>query len=184
MPSEEAVLDRLRMDDTYRALFVKAFPNAETALTYDNMAEAIAAFERTLITKDRFDDFQRGDDEALSDLELKGLETFTGIGCTTCHTGPLLGGGMYQKVGLVNPYENFSDLGREAVTKEEDDKYKFKVPTLRNVAITGPYFHDGGVGTLNFAVRKMAYMQLGLELSTEQTEAIVAFLGALTDKGR
>ena len=184
MPSEEAVLDRLRMDDTYRALFVKAFPEAETALTYDNMAEAIAAFERTLITKDRFDDFQRGDDEALSDLELKGLETFTGIGCTTCHTGPLLGGGMYQKVGLVNPYENFSDLGREAVTKEEDDRYKFKVPTLRNVAITGPYFHDGGVGTLNFAVRKMAYMQLGLELSTEQTEAIVAFLGALTDKGR
>ena len=75
-----------------RALFVKAFPEAETALTYDNMAEAIAAFERTLITKDRFDDFQRGDDEALSDLELKGLETFTGIGCTTCHTGPLLGG--------------------------------------------------------------------------------------------
>ena len=77
----------------------------------------IAAFERTLITKDRFDDFQRGDDEALSDLELKGLETFTGIGCTTCHTGPLLGGGMYQKVGLVHPYENFSDLGREAVTR-------------------------------------------------------------------
>ena len=153
MPSEEAVLDRLRMDDTYRALFVKAFPEAETALTYDNMAEAIAAFERTLITKDRFDDFQRGDDEALSDLELKGLETFTGIGCTTCHTGPLLGGGMYQKVGLVNPYENFSDLGLEAVTKEEDDKYKFKVPTLRNVAITGPYFHDGGVSTLNFAVQ-------------------------------
>ena len=72
----------------------------------------------------------------------------------------------------------------EAVTKEEDDRYKFKVPTLRNVAITGPYFHDGGVSTLNFAVRKMAYMQLGLELSTEQTEAIVAFLGALTDKGR
>jgi len=91
---------------------------------------------------------------------------------------------MYQKVGLVHPYENFSDLGREAVTKDEDDKYKFKVPTLRNVAITGPYFHDGGVSTLNFAVRKMAYMQLGMELSTEQTEAIVAFLGALTDKGR
>ena len=184
MPSEEAVLDRLRMDDTYRALFVKAFPDAETALTYDNMAEAIAAFERTLITKDRFDDFQRGDDEAMSDLELKGLEAFTSIGCTTCHTGPLLGGAAYQKVGLVHPYENFSDIGREAVTENEDDRYKFKVPTLRNVAITGPYFHDGGVATLGFAVRKMAYMQLGLELTTEQTESILAFLGSLTDKSR
>jgi cytochrome c peroxidase len=91
---------------------------------------------------------------------------------------------MYQKMGLVNAYENFSDIGREEVTKNEDDTYKFKVPTLRNIAITDPYFHDGGVATLDFAVRKMAYMQLGQQLTTEQTDAIVAFLGALTDKGR
>ena len=84
----------------------------------------------------------------------------------------------------MHPYENFSDIGREAVTENEDDRYKFKVPTLRNVAITGPYFHDGGVATLGFAVRKMAYMQLGLELTTEQTESILAFLGSLTDKSR
>ena len=184
MPHEGAVLDRIRMNDDYRALFKKAFPDSNPAITYDNMAEAIAAFERTLITEDRFDDFLKGDDEALTQLELKGLETFTGIGCTTCHVGPLLGGNMYQKVGLVNAYENFSDIGREEVTKNEDDKYKFKVPTLRNIAITGPYFHDGGVATLEFAVRKMAYMQLGQELTAEQTDAIVAFLGALTDKGR
>ncbi len=184
MPHEAAVLDRIRLDDTYRSLFKKAFPKSNPAITYDNVAEAIAAFERTLITEDRFDDFLGGDDEALTQKELEGLETFTAIGCTTCHTGPLLGGSMYQKVGLVNPYENFSDIGREAVTKDENDKYKFKVPTLRNVAITEPYFHDGGVATLGFAVRKMAYMQLGLQLTSEQTESIVAFLGALTDKSR
>ena len=184
MPHEGAVLDRIRMDDTYRALFKKAFPESNPTITYDNVAEAIAAFERTLITEDRFDDFLEGDNEALTQKELEGLETFTAIGCTTCHAGPLLGGAMYQKVGLVYPYENFSDIGLEAVTKNEDDKYKFKVPTLRNIAITGPYFHDGGVATLGFAVRKMAYMQLGQQLSTEQTESILAFFGALTDKNR
>lgn len=184
MPHEGAVLDRIRMDDHYRALFKKAFPNANPSITYDNVAEAIASFERTLITKDRFDDFMKGDDEAMTSLELKGLEAFTSVGCTTCHVGPLLGGNMHQKVGLVNAYENFSDIGREAVTKNEDDRYKFKVPTLRNIAITGPYFHDGGVATLEFAVRKMGYMQLGQQLNVEQVESIVAFLGALTDKGR
>ena len=184
MPHEGAELDSIRMDDTYRSLFKKAFPKSDPSITYDNVAEAIASFERTLITEDRFDDFLKGDDEALTQKELGGLETFTSIGCTTCHTGPLLGGSAYQKVGLVFPYENFSDIGREAVTKDEDDKYKFKVPTLRNIAITGPYFHDGGVATLGFAVRKMAYMQLGQQLTTEQTESILAFLGALTDKNR
>jgi len=184
MPHEGAVLDRVRMDDTYRSLFKKAFPDSDPAITYDNLAEAIAAFERTLITEDRFDDFLNGDDESLTQKELKGLETFTAIGCTTCHAGPLLGGNQYQKVGLVHPYENFSDTGREQVTGNEDDKYKFKVPTLRNIAITGPYFHDGAIATLSFAVRKMAYMQLGQQLTTEQTEEIVAFLGALTDKQR
>jgi cytochrome c peroxidase len=184
MPHEGAVLDRIRMDDTYRSLFRKAFPDSDPVITYDNVAHAIAAFERTLITEDRFDDFLEGDDESLTDLELKGLETFTSIGCVTCHTGALLGGGSYQKTGLVNPYENFSDVGRESVTKNPDDKFKFKVPTLRNIAITAPYFHDGGVATLGFAVRKMAFMQLGLQLTSDQTESLLAFLGALTDKQR
>ena len=84
----------------------------------------------------------------------------------------------------MNPYENFSDVGRESVTKNPDDKFKFKVPTLRNIAITAPYFHDGGVATLGFAVRKMAFMQLGLQLTSDQTESLLAFLGALTDKQR
>ena len=184
MPSEAAVLDRVRLDEDYRRLFRKAFPKAERSITYDNLAHAIAAFERTLITEDRFDDFMKGDDEALTDLELRGLDKFTSLGCTTCHTGPAIGGGSYQKVGLVNPYENFSDKGREAVTGLEEDRYKYKVPTLRNVAITGPYFHDGGVATLDFVVRKMAWMQLGLQLTTEDANELVAFLSALTDKKR
>ena len=184
MPDEASVLERLTSSRKYRRLFKKAYPDTEDPITYSNLAAAIAAFERTLITHDRFDDFLNGDDDALSDLELKGLEQFTAIGCTTCHTGPLLGGQLYQKVGLVNPYENFSDIGLEKVTGNEADRYKFKVPSLRNIAITGPYFHDGSVASLEFAVRKMAWMQLGQQLDTETSHAIVAFLNALTDKNR
>lgn len=184
MPDEAAVIKRLKDDRDYQTLFRKAFPNADSPITYQNLAEAIAAFERTLITHDRFDDFLNGDDSALSTLELRGLEKFSAYACTTCHSGPLIGGLIYQKVGLINPYENFSDVGREQVTKNEDDRFKFKVPSLRNIELTGPYFHDGGVASLEFAVRKMAWMQLGLELSTEDAHAIVAFLNALTDKER
>jgi cytochrome c peroxidase len=184
MPEEATVLSRLNADTEYPALFRRAFPDQGSPVTYQNLAEAIAAFERTLITHDRFDDFLKGDNEALSALELQGLLKFTQYGCTTCHTGPAIGGALYQKVGLVHPYENFSDVGREKITKDEDDRYKFKVPSLRNIALTAPYFHDGGVASLDFAVRKMAYMQLGLEISTEDTHAIVAFLKSLTDKER
>ncbi|MCG8368857.1 MAG: hypothetical protein MJA27_36680, partial [Pseudanabaenales cyanobacterium] len=141
MPDEPEALRRLKADADYPSLFAKAFPDADDPLSYDRFAEAVAAFERTLITRDRFDDWQLGDDDALNAREIRGLEKFMTRGCTTCHQGPLLGGNSYQKVGLVNPYANFSDKGREAVTGDEADRYKFKVPTLRNVAITGPYFH-------------------------------------------
>lgn len=184
MPDEAAVIKRLKEDHDYPALFRSAFPKATSPLTYQNLAEAIAAFERTLITHDRFDDFMNGDDSALSTLELNGLQKFFALGCTTCHTGPAIGGLVYQKVGLINPYENFSDIGRQQITKNADDRFKFKVPSLRNIALTGPYFHDGGVASLEFAVRKMAWMQLGFELSTEDTQAIAAFLKSLTDKER
>lgn len=184
MPDQDLVIQRLKEDAHYPDLFRKAFPDQADPLTYDNAARAIASFERTLKTQDRFDDWQKGNDGALTAQELRGLEKFLRNGCTTCHNGPLLGGTAFQKLGIINPYENFSDKGREEVTENEADRYRFKVPTLRNIALTPPYFHDGGVATLEFAGRKMAWMQLGLQLSDEDVKDIVAFLKTLTDKDR
>ena len=182
MPSEAAVLEKLAGVDGYTAMFTKAFPGQEQAMTYDNLAEAIAAFERTLITRDRFDDFQNGKHGALNEQEQRGLEKFMANGCTACHRGNLVGGTMYQKVGAVHPYKDTEDLGRFKVTGKESDKYVFKVPSLRNVALTAPYFHDGGIATLEEAVKTMAYIQLGKELSDEDTADIVAFLKSMNGK--
>ncbi|MDZ4727783.1 MAG: cytochrome-c peroxidase [Leptospira sp.] len=181
MPSEAEVIKRLKEDAEYPALFSKAFPNAQDAVTYDNLAESIAAFERTLISSSRFDDFVKGDHSALSADEQAGLQTFITAGCTSCHSGNLLGGNSYRKLGQVNPYET-ADLGRFNVTKDPSDKYFFKVPSLRNIALTGPYFHDGKVASLEDAVKKMAYHQLGQTLSETDTNKIVKFLGSLSDK--
>jgi cytochrome c peroxidase len=182
MPDEAEVIKRLNADAEYPGMFVKAFPGVNPAVTYDNVAEAIAAFERTLKTEDRLDDFLRGDDGALDADELGGLKLFLETGCTTCHYGATLGGLVYHKAGLIKPYENMEDPGRYAVTKNEDDKFKFKVPSLRNVALTGPYFHDGRVETLDLAVVKMADMQLGRQFNEEETALLRAFLGSLSDK--
>jgi cytochrome c peroxidase len=183
MESDRVVIDRLRGTTEYPPLFKKAFPQDQEPITYDNVARAIAAFERTLVTHDRFDDFQKGNQKALSAAELKGLKIFVETGCATCHSGPVLGGNSYQKAGLIHPWET-SDVGREEITKDEGDKYKFKVPMLRNIALTGPYFHDGKVVSLEEAVRKMAWHQLDKRLSDDDVEAIVSFLNALTDKPR
>ncbi len=183
MPDEATMVKKLNGVKAYRTAFAKAFPGVADPITYDNMAEAIAAFERTLITHDRFDDFQKGKDQALSAAELKGLELFLNVGCTTCHNGPVLGGNTYQKVGLVHPYET-KDMGRFAVTKEEGDEHKFKVPSLRNIVITGPYFHAGQETTLDETITKMAYIQLDKQLTPEEAGALRAFMNALTDKPR
>lgn len=184
MPNEAEAVNRLRASAEYPSLFAKAFPSQKDPVSYDNVGKAIAAFERTLVTKDRFDDFVKGDDKALSPLELKGLDTFVQTGCIACHSGPALGGNMFQKAGLIHPYENKSDEGLSKITKDPEDKFKFKVPMLRNVAITGPYFHDGKIATLHAAVRKMGWIQLGKELPEEEVNALVAFLKTLTDKTR
>lgn len=184
MPNSEEVIKRLSADKVYQALFRAAFPADAAAINYENLAEAIAAYERTLRTYDRFDDFLHGDNKALSAAELVGLNTFLQTGCTTCHNGPVLGGNSYQKVGLIKPYENLADLGRFNVTKDPDDKFKFKVPSLRNIALTAPYYHDGKQTGLEQAVKKMAEMQLGKDLTAAETQQIIAFLGSLTDKTR
>ncbi len=169
----------LRSIPGYAPLFAAAFPGEEQPVSFENMARAIGAFERRLTTPGRFDRFLQGDDEALSDAEVKGLETFLASGCTTCHMGPAMGGTMYQKLGLVHPYET-EDVGREKVTGNEADRRSFKVPSLRNVAETGPWFHDGSLKDLGEVVRVMAWHQLGRELSEEEQTSIVAFLRALT----
>jgi cytochrome c peroxidase len=182
MASEVEVLERLTTDQNYPAQFKAAFPGESEPINYENVAKAIAAFERTLITRDRVDDFFKGRDDALTAAELRGLDTFLKAGCTTCHNGPVLGGNTYQKSGLIKPYVHQADEGRAVVTKDEDDKFKFKVPSLRNIAVTHPYFHDGKIGSLHEAVRQMADMQLGMQLSPEQESDLVAFLKALTGK--
>lgn len=184
MPNEGEVIKRLEADARYVRMFKAAYPDEAKPVTYDNFARAVAAFERTLITHDRFDTFLKGNDKALKREELAGLNLFLTIGCTTCHVGPAIGGSMYQKVGLVHRYANTNDIGRFKITSEEGDEFRFKVPSLRNIALTYPYFHDGQAQDLPSAVKQMAYMQLGKELTPDQVSSLVAFLGSLSDTKR
>lgn len=183
MPNEQAVVEKLSAIPEYRPSFAKAFPGETQPLTYDNIARAIAAFERTLVTRDRFDDFLKGSDRALTTAELQGLDLFVTIGCTACHNGPLMGGNSYQKRGLIHPVQ-LEDVGRYGVTKDEDDKFKFKVPSLRNITLTAPYFHDGSKGKLEEAVKDMAWTQLDRKLTEDEVKSLTAFLNALSDKER
>ena len=182
MTDEAAVLKKLSSMPEYVQAFAEIFPESKEGITYSDLTEAIAAFERTLVTHDRFNDFLKGDLNAMTDDEVAGLNTFMEKGCTTCHSGPLLGAAMFQKSGLVKPYKNQEDLGRYTVTGQEADKYMFKVPSLRNVALTGPYYHDGKIEDLEEAVEEMADMQLGLTLTDEEIGSIVKFLHTLSGK--
>lgn len=182
MPSPEFVVAKLTKIPEYRKSFAAAFPKAEPALTYDNMAEAIAAFERTLRTEARFDDFINGDLDALSERELAGLDTFLGVNCVRCHDGALLGGELFEKLGKIHPFPFGEEEGRQAVTGKVEDRMVFKTPSLRNVALTGPWFHNGSAETLAEAVKVMGHIQLDVKLSDQETADIVAFLGALSGK--
>jgi cytochrome c peroxidase len=180
MPSGTAVIARLRAVPAYRAAFARAFPDEPNPFTYDNLGKAIGAFERRLVTPARWDLFLAGNPTALTDDEKAGFNTFVAIGCQACHNGAYVGGASFQRIGLVEPWSKQDDLGRFAVTKNPSDRLVFKVPTLRNVTRTEPYFSDGQVATLPEAVRLMARHQLGRELSDEQTAAIITWLGSLT----
>ena len=179
MDSEEAVLAVLAADPDYPALFAAAFADDAEPLSYDNLGRAIGAFERRLMTPSPVDAFLAGDDSALTEAQLTGLEEFARVGCATCHYGPAVGGAAFQKIGLIQPYPT-KDLGRFEVTGKESDKYVFKVPSLRNIAKTAPYFHDGSVSKLEEAIRLMARHQLGVELDDAQVASLAAFAGALT----
>lgn len=179
MPDAAAVEARLRAVPGYVAAFQAAFPGEAQPVTYDNMARAIGAFERQLVTPSPFDRFLGGDVGALDAAQLAGLKTFLDTGCATCHNGTGIGGGMFQKLGLVKSYAT-ADTGRAQVTNSDADRFFFKVPSLRNIEKTGPYFHDGQVGSLDQAIRLMADHQLGKGLTDQQVGEIQAFLGSLT----
>jgi cytochrome c peroxidase len=185
MPSYEAVEKRLKEIKGYGPLFREAFPEDKDPVTVDNFAKAVGAFERTLVTPSRFDAFVKGELTALSDNQKRGLKTFVETSCMICHSSAYVGGQMYQKFGVFEPYWQYTrskeiDEGRYVVTKNESDKYVFKVPILRNVEMTSPYFHDGSVDHLYDAVRIMGKIQLGKDLDKSRVEEIVTFLKSLT----
>ena len=182
MPSAEAVVKKINGIKGYKDLFEAAFPNSSPAITYDNVGKAIGAYERLFVTPSKFDNLLAGELSALNEKQKRGLKKFVTSGCVTCHTGNLLGGNIYQKLGLVKPWPNQKDQGRFAITKKEQDKMFFKVPSLRNIEKTGPYFHDGSSEKLSEAVEVMARHQLGREFSKEEISDIVAFLKTLTGK--
>jgi len=180
MPNQEIVINRLKTIPEYEIEFKEAFKEDPNPVNYDNFAKAVAAFERTLVTPSRFDKFLNGDVDVLTKKEKEGLQIFISKGCIACHNGVAVGGGMYQKFGVVKPYPYQKDLGRYEITKKEEDKYFFKVPSLRNITRTYPYFHDGKVWDIKEAVKIMGEVQLGLPLTEEEIDKVVAFLDSLT----
>jgi cytochrome c peroxidase len=180
MPAEKQVIAVLKSMPEYVQAFKKAFPENKDPVTFDNMANAIGAFERKLVTPARWDKFLRGDQASLTPAEKAGFNTFIAAGCQTCHAGAYLGGNLYQKLGVTKPYPDQSDQGRFLVTKSEGDKMLFKVPSLRNVEMTGPYFHSGKVPTLEETVAQMGEYQLGRRLNDAETKSIVTWMKTLT----
>ena len=193
MSDVENAMDRVRAIPGYKPYFVKAFGDKDP-LTVDNAAKAVAAFERAMITPNSpYDRFVKGDKSALSAQQQRGMQTFADIGCVSCHSGAAFNGpsmpagtGFFMKFptftdnDYVKQYDLMKDKGRFDVTKKDADMHLFKVPTLRNIALTAPYFHNGSVKTLDEAVRVMAKTQLNKNLDDEQVADIAAFLNGLT----
>jgi cytochrome c peroxidase len=164
----------------YQPLFQRAFPHESQPISIGNVAAALAEFERGLMTPSRWDRYLEGDKRAITDSEKEGVKLFANLGCMVCHTGAYVGGTMFEKLGVFVPWPNQSDHGRREVTNNPADDMVFKVPSLRNVARTAPYFHDGSAASLDTAVRMMAHHQLGVDLTEEEARSIVAWLGSLT----
>ncbi|SDT92537.1 cytochrome-c peroxidase [Halopseudomonas salegens] len=173
-------IDVLQSIPEYRQMFADIYGTEK--IDIDQVTDAIAAFEETLVTPNsRFDQWLKGDDDALTANELAGYETFKSIGCTACHNGPAAGGTSFQRMGVVEPYVTDNPAeGRVAITGEDADRFNFKVPTLRNVELTYPYFHDGAYWELEKVVDVMARLQLGRKLSDEDINNMTAFLKTLT----
>jgi cytochrome c peroxidase len=179
------ILARLGADAAYASAFRGAYPDG---LTRSNVLDALAVFERSLETPDsRFDRYLRGERDALTEAEERGYALFKAYGCATCHQGINVGGNMFQRFGVFpDPDDRHPgvDLGRYQVTGVSRDRGVFRVPSLRNVAVTGPYFHDGRASSLELAVDTMARVQLGRTLRPQETELLVQFLQTLTGRYR
>lgn len=182
--SWDKVLARLRSDPSYVEAFESIYPDG---ITIETTRDALVSFEMALVTPDsRFDRYLRGDRTAITPEEEAGYTLFKDIGCVTCHQGVNVGGNMFQTFGKMGDYFTDrgnvqpADYGRFNVTGLERDRFKFKVPGLRNVALTAPYFHDAQAATLDEAVQVMARYQLGYDLPGEETTQLVAFLNTLT----
>jgi cytochrome c peroxidase len=192
MENHEVVIARVKKIDGYKAQFEKAF--GKNSINIDNLAKAIAAYERTLITPNSpFDQWAKGDASAISESAQRGFVKMTEIGCTSCHSGPAFSGprlpigtGFYQKFPTntdneyVKKYDLMADIGRKNVTKMDVDANMFRVPTLRNIAITAPYFHNGKVTDLKEAIKVMGKTQLNKDLAQGEVDDIYAFLNTLT----
>jgi len=178
--THDLAVDMLRSIPQYVAEFKAVFGHDK--LTIDEVTSAIAAFEETLVTPNaRFDKWLQGGKTAINAQELRGYELFKSSGCVACHNGPNVGGASFQKMGLIEAYKTTSTAeGRFAVTKQDIDRFYFKVPTLRNVELTYPYFHDGAADTLGQAVDTMGRLQLGRKFSEAEIADVVAFLKTLT----
>ncbi len=193
MESHDFVMARVKNVPGYTEQFKKVF-GGKDPMTIDNVAKAIAAFERTLITPNSpYDQYMKGKKGALSVAAKRGMEAVEKLGCVTCHFGPNFAGpeldaglGFYQKFpqhpgsDYDKKYDLAKDLGRYEVTKDDNDKNMWRVPTWRNIALTAPYFHNGSVKTLDEAVRVMARVQLNVPITEAQVSDIVAFLNSLT----
>lgn len=193
MSQLEVAMDRVRAIPGYQPWFEQAF-GGDNPMSVDNAARAVAAFERTLITPNSpYDRYVKGDKDALTAQQVRGMNSFAGVGCTSCHSGPafngpeqLAGTGFYMRFpaftdnAYVARYDLMGDTGRYQVTHETSDLHKWKVPTLRNIAVTAPYFHNGSVADLHEAVRVMAKVQLDQDLGAQQVDDLVAFLNALS----
>jgi len=182
----QRVVATLQSLPEYRDLFNQAFPEEKESLSFDNVAKAIELFEATLLTPAPFDRYLRGDSMALSETQKKGLDLFLAKGCAGCHSGINVGGTGYFSFGVVEkPASEIlppGDKGRYQVTNTASDQYVFRAPSLRNVAMTPPYFHSGKVWDLKEAVGIMGSAQLGIHLEDPDEELLVAFLGSLDGK--
>ena len=178
------VIQKLSSDKWYSDQFNTLYSDGMTSA---NIQDAIASYERALITPNSpFDKYFLGDETAINDEAIEGYHLFKEYGCVSCHQGMNIGGNMFQRLGVMDDYfkdrGNLTkeDYGRFNVTGRESDKYKFKVPSLRNVALTAPYFHDGTAVTLNDAVKVMTRYQLGKPVNEKHVQFLVAFLESLT----
>ena len=180
MADEQAVVDAISRVPRYVEMFHQSFPGEERPISLHNVGEAIGAFERGLVSQSRWDEFMAGDHAALSSREKEGFTLFQQRGCIVCHAGPQVGGMSFQKVGAIYPWPNQQDQGRAEITHFGPDRMVFKVPSLKNIAETGPYFHDGSTSDIQTAIRMMALHQLGIEIADEEVYAIEVWMRSMT----